>query len=297
MNMQTFRIFCNLVETKSFSKAAAINSISQSAVSQQIRNLEKRYQVNLIERGKGSLTLTQEGKIFHNYAVQILSTFKDLEDHLDNYSDIIAGEIKLSTIYSIGLHELPPYLKYFFKKCPKVKVSVKYGQINKIYNDIITNTIDMGIVAFPKEHASVEIIPFKKDHLSLICNPDNPLAKIDKLKNMELLQGIPFCAFEKNIQTRKHVDRMFEKNNIKVDIKMDFDNVETIKRMVEVDENLVAIVPSATITREVETGSLKSIDILDGDFSRPIAIVIKKGKNLSKAAQNFIKLLKDSSIN
>jgi len=202
MNIQTFKIFCDLVETKSFSKAADINSISQSAVSQQIRNLEKRYQVNLVERGKGSLALTQEGKIYHDYSIQILSTFKDLEDHLDNYSDIISGEIKLSTVYSVGLHELPQYLKVYFKKCPKVKVSMKYSRINKIYNDLITNTIDMGIVAFPKEHASIDIIPFKKDRLVLICNPDNPLAKYDRIDDLSLLQGVPFCAFEKDIPTR-----------------------------------------------------------------------------------------------
>ena len=293
MNIQTFKIFCDLVETKSFSKATDINSISQSAVSQQIRNLEKRYQVNLIERGKGSLTLTQEGKIFHEYSIQILSMFKDLEDHLDNYSDIIAGEIKLSTVYSVGLHELPPYLKTYFKKCPKVKVSVKYSRINKIYNDIITNSIDMGIVAFPKEHASIDITPFKKDRLVLICNPENKLAKLDRIEDMDLLQGLPFCAFEKDIPTRKHIDNILEQNNVRVNIQMDFDNIETIKRMVEVDENLVSIVPSSTITREVEIGTLKSISILNDKFLRPIAVITKKGKNLSKASKNFIKLLKE----
>lgn len=293
MNIQTFKIFCDLVETKSFSKAADINSISQSAVSQQIRNLEKKYQVNLIERGKGSLTLTQEGKIFHEYSIQILSMFKDLEDHLDNYSDIIAGEVKLSTVYSVGLHELPPYLKVYFKKCPKVKVSVKYSRINKIYNDIITNSIDMGIVAFPKEHASIDIIPFKKDRLVLICNPENKLAKLDRIEDMDLLQGLNFCAFEKDIPTRKHIDNILEQNNVKVNIQMDFDNIETIKRMVEVDHNLVSIVPSSTITREIEINTLKSISILNDKFLRPIAVITKKGKNLSKASKNFIKLLKE----
>jgi DNA-binding transcriptional LysR family regulator len=292
MNIQTFKIFCDLVETKSFSKAADINSISQSAVSQQIRNLEKRYKVNLIERGKGSLTLTQEGKIFHEYSIQLLSMFKDLEDHLDNYSDVIAGEIKLSTVYSVGLHELPPYLKTYFKKCPKVKLSVHYSRINKIYNDIITNVIDMGIVAFPKEHASIDITPFKNDRLVLICNPENPLSKLDRIEDMDLLQGLNFCAFEKDIPTRKHIDNILEEHNVRVHIKMDFDNIETIKRMVEVDEQLVSIVPTSTIVREIEMGTLKAVSILDDKFLRPIAVITKKGKNLSKATKNFIQLLK-----
>jgi DNA-binding transcriptional LysR family regulator len=151
----------------------------------------------------------------------------------------------------------------------------------------------MGIVAFPKEHASIDIIPFKKDRLVLICNPENQLAKLDRIENLELLQALPFCAFEKDIPTRKHIDRLLEDNNIRVNIQMDFDNIETIKRMVEVDDNLVSIVPSSTITREVEMGTLKSISILDDKFLRPIAVIIKKGKNLSKASKNFIRLLKE----
>ncbi|MBN2693585.1 LysR family transcriptional regulator [bacterium] len=293
MNIQTFKIFCDLVETKSFSKAADLNSVSQSAVSQQIRNVEKTYKVILVERGKGSLNLTPEGKIFHSYCRQILSVFKEMEDSLDNYSDTIAGEIKVSTVYSVGLHELPSYLKIYFKKCPKVKVSLKYSRTNKIYNDVIANIIDMGIVAFPKEHSSLDIIPFKKDRLVLVCHPENPLAKIDKIDNLNILQDINFCGFEKDIPTRKHIDNIFSYYDIKVNMKMDFDNIETIKRMVEVDDTLVTILPDSTILRELEMGTLASVSIMDDQFLRPIGIILKKGKKLSKGAKNFIELLKN----
>ncbi len=293
MNIQTFKIFCDLIDTKSFSKAAEMNSVSQSAVSQQIKNLEKRYNVVFIERGKGSLILTHEGTILHEYAQKILSTYKDMKNSLDHYSDIIAGEIKVSTIYSVGLHELPPYLKVFFKKCSKVKVTVQYNRTNNIYNDLIANTIDIGIVAFPKEHTAIQITPFKMDHLVLICNPNHPMAKLDRVEELEILNDLSFCSFEKDIPTRKHIDAIFAYYNIKVNISMGFDNVETIKRMVEVDDNLVSIVPTATITREVEAGTLKAISILNNQFIRPIAIITKKGRNQSKATKNFIELLKN----
>ena len=293
MNIQTFKIFCDLIETKSFSKAAELNSVSQSAVSQQIKNLEKNYNVVFIERGKGSLILTHEGIILHDYAKKILSTYKDMQNSLDHYSDIIAGEIKVSTVYSVGLHELPPYLKVFFKKCSKVKVTVQYARTNKIYNDLIANTIDMGIVAFPREHSSIEITKFKTDRLVLICNPNHKLAKLDRIEELNVLNDFTFCTFEKDIPTRRHIDAIFSYYNININIAMSFDNVETIKRMVEVDDNLVAIVPSATIIREVESGTLKAVSILNNQFIRPIAIITKKGRKLSRATTNFIELLKN----
>lgn len=297
MNIQTFKIFCDLINTKSFSKAAELNTISQSAVSQQIRNLERHYKVALVERGKGSLNLTQEGKIFHNYSRQILSVFKDLEDSLDNYSDIIAGEIKVSTIYSVGLHELPPYLKVYFKQCPKVKASISYGRPNKIYSDLIANVIDMGIVAFPREHASLDIIPFKQDELVLVCHPNHPLAQRTHINDLTILSDELFCTFEKDIPTRKHLDAIFNAYNMKMKVKIDFDNVETIKRMLEVDEKLISILPLATLNRELETKTLATVilstidQFRDEQFLRPIGIVTKKGKNLSKAARSFIEIL------
>jgi DNA-binding transcriptional LysR family regulator len=108
MYIQTFKIFCDLAETQSFSKAAALNSITQSAVSQQIRAVEKRFEVTLIERARRHFSLTPEGKVFLNASREILEVYDTLGDRLHTLRDVVAGELRLASIYSIGLHELPP---------------------------------------------------------------------------------------------------------------------------------------------------------------------------------------------
>ncbi len=292
MNIDVFKIFCDLIETKNFSKAAQLNNISQSAVSQQIKNLETDFKVKMIERGKGSLALTYEGKIFYNYSKQILKIYKEIEESLENYSNSIAGEIKIASIYSIGLYDFPCYIKAYFKRCPKVKISLKYNKSALIYSDLIANNIDIGVVAFPKEYLGVDVIPFKNDKLILICNPNNELAVLKEINDISVLNNLSMCSFEKDMPTRKYIDSLFDKGKVKVKIKMDFENIEVIKRMVEIDDSVFSIIPENSIKKEVEKKNLIAIKLPE-EFQREIGIIIKKGKKLSKACKNFIDLLQN----
>src|SRR5512145_2340274 len=127
MHIETLRTFCDLIETGSFSKAAALNFVSQSAVSQQVKSLEHRFETRLIERGRTprGVTPTESGKIFYDECKEILERFRALEERLRIKSAMIAGSIKVATVYSIGLHELPPYVKRFIKAHPQVKVHIE----------------------------------------------------------------------------------------------------------------------------------------------------------------------------
>src|ERR1700753_3335253 len=113
MYIETLKVFCDLAESGSFSKAAAINSITQSAVSQQIRALENRFKVVLVGRGRRHLSLTPEGAIFLVACREMLEVYDHLGERLHELRDVVAGELKIASIYSIGLHELPPVLKSY----------------------------------------------------------------------------------------------------------------------------------------------------------------------------------------
>ena len=113
MQIQTFKLFCDLAETGSFSKAAEANGVTQSAVSQQIRAIEQRFDVRLIERGRRNFALTPEGNAFLEASREILGTYEGLGARIQKLQNVVAGELRIATIFSIGLHELPPYLKDF----------------------------------------------------------------------------------------------------------------------------------------------------------------------------------------
>ena len=264
--------------------------MTQSAVSQQISSLERLFKSLLIERSKKKFRLTREGQVLYDYSKQIISTYDALHSKLQEIKDIISGTIRVATIYSIGLHDLPPYLKKFLKAYPTVNVHVEYRRANQVYEDVLGNVVDLGLVAYPTRDSKLEIFPLRKEPLVLICHPQHPLAKNKSVK-LKAISGQKFISFEPDIPTRKALDRILKEHSVQVQHAMEFDNIETVKRAVEIDAG-VAIVPQGTVAQEVGKQTLAQVDIEDGEFYRPLAAIYKKNKVLSPAMKQFLAVLK-----
>ncbi|MDB4474217.1 LysR substrate-binding domain-containing protein [Opitutaceae bacterium] len=290
MQIENFKVFADLVETKSFSKSAKINGITQSAVSQQARAMEKHFKTLLIDRSQKQFQLTREGQSVYETAKELLHGYDKLLSELQEMKKVISGTIRIATIYSIGLHELPPYIKRFLHDFPSVNVRVEYRRSNLVYEDILHNSVDFGLVAFPLKHRQIEALPFRDDHLVLITHPDHELAKRGGPVELSEMSGLKFIGFDPDIPTRKAVDQIFRDNKIDMEPVMEFDNIETVKRAVEIDHG-VAIVPQATVQRESQQGSLKMLAFKDKDFTRPLAILHRKGRVLTPAMRKFIEVL------
>jgi DNA-binding transcriptional LysR family regulator len=293
VHIETLKTFCDLIETGSFSKAAALNFISQSAVSQQIQALEKRFDQKLIERGKrNGVTPTEAGKSLYLECKEILERFNAIERRLGASSDAVTGTIRVATVYSVGLHELPPYVKRFIKEHPQVKVHVEYSRTDKVYEACLSNTIDFGIVALPLRKPNLAVIAFRQDKLVIVCNPEHPLAQRRRI-GIKNLEGEDFIAFERDIPTRKTIDRILKQFKVRVNNVMEFDNIETIKRSVEVGIG-ISILPETAVANEVRGGTIVALDFTEGTFTRPIGIIHRKGKVFSAAAREFVQLLTSS---
>ena len=291
MQIESLKVFCDLAETESFTKAAQINSVTQSAVSQQISSLERIFKSLLIERSKKRFRLTREGQVLYDYSKQIIQTYESLHSKLQELKDIISGTIRVATIYSIGLHDLPPYIKKFMKNYPTVNIHVEYRRANQVYEDVYSNVVDMGLVAYPIKDSKLEIIPLRKEPLVLICHPQHPFAKQKSIKLKQLVDQ-KVIGFEPDIPTRKALDKILREYGVDVKHVMEFDNVETVKRAVEIDAG-VSIVPLGTVTQEVNKQTLAAVEIEDGEFFCPLAAIYKKNKVLSPAMKQFLTLLKE----
>ena len=292
MQIESLKLFCDLAETTSFTKAAKINGVTQSAVSQQISSLETKFDAVLIERSKKKFTLTKEGNTLYKYSKQIIQTYDELRHKIQEIQNVVTGTIKVVTIYSIGLHELPPYLKKFLKKHPTVNVSVEYRRATQLYEDIVTGMADIGLVAYPQKDPRLQVTSLAEDMLVLICHPDHPLAQQPKVKLSEIASH-KFIAFEPDIPTRRAIDKILRDRNVEVDHAMEFDNIETVKRAVEIDAG-ISIVPRSPVAQEVAKKTIAMVEIEDEQFYRPLAAVHKKSKVLSHAMKEFLALLKKS---
>lgn len=290
MNIESFKIFCDLVETKSFSKAAHLNKITQSAVSQQIRSIENRFNVLLVERSRKQFQLTREGQTFYEGSRKVYEAYENLQGLMQELTSTVSGEIRISSVYSIGLHELPPYIKVFMKKHPTVKIHVNYRHSSEVYDDILNNEADLGLVAFPIPRPLITIESFRKDRLVLICHPQHYLANFQSMPLKQIV-GHKLVGFEADIPTRMALDKIFKAHKINIKPVMEFDNIETLKRAVEIDAG-VSIIPLSTVTQEILNKTLKAVEFSDEEILRPLGIIYRKNKVFSPAMKKFMSILK-----
>jgi DNA-binding transcriptional LysR family regulator len=290
MQVETFQVFCDVVETASFSEAADRNGVTQSAVSQQIRALENKFGVVLIERGKRNFSVTPEGDAFLKAAREIVDVYRGIESQLEIMRDVVVGPLRVATVYSIGFHELPPYLEAFRRRFPEVDISVQYLRANQVYAHVLESKADLGLVAYPQPRKEIEIEPVWKDRLVLICPPGHPFAREEKMP-LRAINGERFISFEPDLPTRKAIDDLLRKNGIKVKEVVEFDDIETVKRGVEI-ENAVSIVPSEAVSSEVAAGTLCRVALGGRNLWRPIGVIRRQAKALTPSMRELIALLK-----
>jgi DNA-binding transcriptional LysR family regulator len=289
MHIENFKTFSDLVDTESFSRSAKLNGVTQSAVSQQLRAMEKHFDILIVDRSQKQFRLTREGQKLYEAGKEILYLYEKLKSELQEMRKIISGNVHISTIYSIGLHELPPYIKTFLQTFPAVNVRVEYRRANNVYEDVLHNSTDLGIVAYPQKNKQLEIIPFAEDKMVLVVNPQHPMAELKEIELKDLASE-KIIGFEADIPTRKATDSAFRALNIDNMPVMEFDNVETVKRAVEIDAG-VAILPYATVANEKTQGLLRVINIKGDPIKRPLALLHRKGRVLTPALSKFIDLM------
>ena len=291
MQVETLKVYSDLIDTASFSLAAKRNGITQSAVSQQIRALETKYEVVLIERGKKNFSMTPEGQVFLDASKEILELYHGIQDRFHELQNKVAGTLRVATVFSLGLHELPPFVKQFREQYPDVELNISYLRSSQVYSEVIDGNVDLGVVAYPAKRKGVMIEEFAHDKMVLICPPDHVFSKRKTVK-LEDLADQKFVSFEPDLPTRKALDRALKNAGVVVRREMEFDNIETVKRAVEI-ENGISIVPSRSVEQEVKNGRLVSVDIRSEEMKRPLGLVQKRTRATSPAMREFISLLKE----
>jgi DNA-binding transcriptional LysR family regulator len=294
MYIETLKLFCDVVRLRGFTQAAEANSITQSAVSQRIKALEERFGITLIERHGPRLHLTSAGEAVYKGAGRILAEFREMEESIREIRGKEGGSVRIAAVYSVGLYELDPFIKRFFKEHPDIDVQIEFERATKIYQDVMNGSIDLGIVAYPPRKPQLSSIPLRNDELVLICLPDHPFAQ-HKSISIRQLNSQPFVTFHRDIPTRRALDEVFKKHRVSIVTKAEFDNIELIKRAVEIGLG-ISLVPSTTIKSEVEAGLLKAISVEEGPLTRPIAILHRRGRSVGQAVKKFITMLTEKNI-
>jgi DNA-binding transcriptional LysR family regulator len=290
MHIETLKIFCDLVELESFSKTAEKHHLSQSAVSQQLAQLELVHKVQLLDRKKRPPVPTAAGRVFYDACKDIIERYEQFKRELNALQKPSAGRINVAAIYSIGMHTLPDYVKKFMVKYPDVNVHIEYLSSGRIYELVLSGEADIGLVAVPRRDKRLEVYDFVDEPLVLVCSSKHPLAGESQI-DIHKVQFERFITFEKDTPTRGLIDSILQRYSIVVRPVMEFDNTETIKRAIEINAG-ISILPETVVLQEVASGIVKAIPFSNERFIRPTGIIVRKDKILGQAGRYFIELLR-----
>jgi DNA-binding transcriptional LysR family regulator len=289
MYFEAIKIFCDVVRFNSFSRAAVANRVSQSAASQNVLQLEKSLEVRLIDRSKRPFQLTPEGRVYYEGCRGLVERYHAIEDEVRALNREVVGTVRVAAIYSVGLGSMSRYVQRFASEHPRASVSLSYLHPDRVYESVINQEVDLGLVSYPRPKRGLTALPWREEPMVLVCSPRHPLARLRIIRPSDL-DGQTFVGFDEALIIRSEIERELRRHAVEVEVVLAFDNVETIKRAVEIGES-VSILPEPTVRAEVRAGSLVSREIEGLSFVRPLGIIHRKSAHLTRATQSFIDLI------
>jgi DNA-binding transcriptional LysR family regulator len=294
MQFEALQVFCDIARCRSFSQAAAVQQppLTQSAVSQIVHQLEKRLGVQLINRSTRPLQLTALGQAYYQGCKELVERYLELEASIKRGGPELTATVQVAAIYSVGLGDMGQYVQRFADEQPFARVQVEYLHSNRVVEKVHEGSADLGLVSFPRRSRDLVVLPWREEEMVLACRPSHSLARLPAVRPPQLA-GEKYIAFDKELGIRRQVDRFLRQHGAAVEVALEFDNIENIKKGIEIAGG-VALLPRPTLKQEVEAGLLVARPLAGCRFVRPLAIICRRQNRPSPAAQRFIDLLLDN---
>lgn len=289
MQLESLKVFCDIVRLHSISKAAVENTISQSMASQTLMKLEKHLSISLIDRSFRPWKLTAEGKVFYDGCHDVVERYYKLENKLKQNHDERVSIVRVASIYSVGLRHMNQFVDQYAELYSQAQAHMEYLHPDKVYESIIQEEADIGIVSFPQSKRDVNVIPWRQEPMVVACHPEHRLVQQKKVQLRDIADE-KFVGFNQGLVIRREIDRFLKQNEVDVNIDLEFDNIESIKRAVEIGSG-ISILPRPTLDREIQSGSLCALPFATTKFVRPLGIIHRKGRKFNLNITQFIELL------
>ncbi|MEX0887702.1 MAG: LysR family transcriptional regulator [Phycisphaeraceae bacterium] len=291
--MQTLRLFADVARCHSFSEAARLHGVTQSAASQRISQLEKRLGATLFDRSVRPLELTQAGRVFLEGCQSLIERYDELEHRVAGLGEAEAGTVRVAAIYSAGIELLEQVRERFEADHPRINVQISYDHPEAVHEAVREMDCDMGIVSYPQRWRGVGVIPLRDEAMAVVCSPTHPLAGKRGVVEVAELAGREMVAFDAALPVGRRIRRYLRDNDVSVRVVSSFDNLDTIKNVVAVT-GAFAILPRRTVVRETEARALRA-RLLAPRLVRPVGIIYRQrhrqGAAFSSAARLFAESL------
>ena len=291
MNLDSLRLYCDVVRLRSFSRAAAAGGVSQSAASQAVQQLEAELDATLLDRSRRPLEPTAEGRGFYDACRGLLAGFEKARADLAASRQRVEGTVRVAAIYSVGLHDMSRHMQPFMAAYPNARVRLECLHPHKVVEAVLNDEADLGILSYPAASRALEVLPLREEPMMVVTHPSHPLARRRRVSPADL-DGARFVAFDHDLPIRRAIDRALKQHGVKVDVAMEFDNVETIKQAIGIAAG-ISILPAPTVQKESEMRTLAAVELALPGLVRPVAIIHRRGRHLTAAVSRFITQLRD----
>ena len=288
MQIKLLKVFCDIAARRSISQGACENDVSQSAASQMVQHLEERLGVKLLDRSQRPLALTTEGAVFYRGSRRIVDRYFALEENVRTLHEDISGLVRVASIYSVGLSHMNQSVQEFLGRYPKANLRIEYQHPDRVYDLIHRDQAEIGLVSYPQSDRKISATVWRDEPMVLACAPHHDFAQLESL-SLRRLHGRPLVAFANDLRIRREIDRVLAAAGVEVNVVMEFDNTETIKRAIEINAG-VGLLPAPTVEREVASKTLVAVD-LETPLIRPLGIIQRRGKEQSRTTRQFIEFL------
>src|SRR5271156_2457192 len=294
MEFDRLKLFRDVALNRSISRGAGMNGISQSAVSQYLQDLEQRMGIALLDRGTRPLTVTEAGKLYLEMCRDTLNRRDEFQVALDLLKGHVEGTVRVACIYSVGLSELSRLEKEFLRLYPQARIEVQYLRPEKVYEAVVTDRADIGLLSYPEPTKEVTVLPWRQEQMAIAASPYHPLAKDSEIRPQDL-DGVDFIGFDEDLPIRKDIDRFLREHHVHVNVTLHFDNIQMIKEAVAHGSG-VSIMPARVMEEEVGQGRLVPIRIAGFELFRPVGLVHRRKKRFHRAGQALLELLQGSPV-
>jgi len=282
------QVFHTVARHLSFTKAAEALHMTQPAVTFQVRQLEEYFNTRLFDRTHNRISLTEAGRRVYEYADRIFDLYSEMENAVRELTGEISGLLIIGASTTIAEYMLPSLLGDFKNEYPDVNVRLKVANTDGIVSMVENNIIDLGVVEAPVHNKNLAVEVCRMDQLVTIVPPKHPLAELDSMP-INRLTEYPYICREEGSGTREVIYEHLSAegvNNGDLDVSMELGSPEAIKGAVEAGMG-ISIVSRATISKELQLGTLKAIT-LDPALERPFSFVHQKQKFRLRAMDELL---------
>ncbi len=289
--MQGLRIFCDVADLRSFSRAAELHGITQSAVSQRIQHLEELFGTRLLDRSKRPFVLTPAGELASREGRELVARHDALARSVSRLDPGRSGAVRVHAIYSAGIALLDQLRRAFEQKRPDLQVEIEYEPPAAVAEAARTGRCDFGIVSYPEQWPGLQSRPLRQERMCLACGVHHELAGASRVRAAEL-NGRELIHFTHELPAARHIRSYLVENGAEAVFAQRLDNIDTFKSMLQATD-YAAILPLRTFLAEVRAGLLAAAP-LEPTLERPMGIVFARGR-LRPAAEEFSAFLVENA--